>query len=112
MLKSLLELLKEVIPGSEGYGGISDGILLEGVSPGQSGPFSHIQKGKSNFLCVSVVGGLVDHEIELDGVHPGDHCFIGAIEGFGFAKLEFDGFDYRQHRSRDRWSGVGQYDGY
>ena len=42
MLKSLLELLEEVVPGSEGYGGAGDGVLPEGVCPGQDGSFSHV----------------------------------------------------------------------
>ena len=41
-------------------------------------------------------------------MHPGDGRFVGAIEGFGFAELEFGGFDGgRRHRGRDRWARIG-----
>ena len=42
VFKGLLELFKEVVPGSEGDGGAVDGILMEGVSPGQGRSFSHV----------------------------------------------------------------------
>ena len=42
ILKGLLKISQEVIPGSEGYDSTSDGILLEGISPGQGRPFSHV----------------------------------------------------------------------
>ena len=93
VFKSLLELLEKVIPGSEGYGCVSDGVLPEGICPGQSRPFGHIQEGEGDFLRVCVVRSLIDYEVELDGVHPQDSHFIGAIEGFGFAELEFSRFD-------------------
>ena len=93
MFKHELELLQKVIPGSKGNSSAIDGVLLEGVSPGQGRPFSHVQESEGDLLHVIVVGGLIDCEIELDGVHPGDCHFIGAIEGFGFAKLKLGGFD-------------------
>ena len=85
------------IPGSKGYSGASDSILPESVSPGQGRSFGHIQEGKRDFLYVRVVGGLVDCEVELGRMHPGDSCVIGAIEGFGFAKLEFSILCGRRH---------------
>ena len=40
-------------------------------------------------------------------MHPGDSCFIGAVEGFGFAELELGGFDGgRRHGGGDRWARV------
>ena len=42
VFKGLLELFKEVVPGSESDGGAVDGILMEGVSPGQGRSFSHV----------------------------------------------------------------------
>ena len=42
MFEGLLELLKKVIPGSEGNGGAVDGIFPEGVGPGQGRSFGHI----------------------------------------------------------------------
>ena len=60
VLKSQLELLEKVVPGSKGYGGASDGIFSEGVCPGQGGPFSHIREGEDNLLHVIVVGHLID----------------------------------------------------
>ena len=108
MFERRLELLEEVIPGSEGNGGAVDGVLPEGVGPGQGRPFSHIQEGEGDFLRVVIVGSLVDCEIELDGMHPGDSHFVGAIEGFGFAELELGRFDSgRRHGGRDRWVRVG-----
>ena len=93
VFKSLLELFEKIIAGSKGYSGASDGILLEGIGASRGRPFGHIQEGKANFLRIVAVGCLVDCEVELDGVHPGDSHFIGAIEGFGFAELEFGRFD-------------------
>ena len=93
VLKGLLELLKKVIPGSKGNGSAVDGVLPEGISPGQGRLFGHVQEGEGDFLHIIVVGGLIDCEIELDGVHPGDGHFVGAIEGFGFVKLKLSGFD-------------------
>ena len=58
----------------------------------QSRPFGHIQESKGNLFHIGVVECLVDHEIKLDGMHPGDCHFIGAIEGFEFAKLELGRF--------------------
>ena len=87
-----LELLKKVVPRSKGNSSAVDGVLPEGVSPGQGRPFSHIREGEGDLLCVVVAGCLVDCEIKLDGVHPGDSCFVGAIEGFGFAELELSRF--------------------
>ena len=108
MFEGLLELLKKVVPGSEGDGGAVDGIFSEGISPDQGGPFGHVQESKGDFLHIIVVGGLIDCKIKLDGVHPQDGCFIEAVEGFGFAKLEFSRFDGGvQHGVRDRWAGVG-----
>ena len=107
MLKGLLEFLEKVILGSEGDGGTIDGVLPEGVSPSQGRPFSHVQEGESNFPHIVVVGCLIDCKVELDGVHPQDGHFIGAIEGCGFAELKFGGFDSgRRHGGRDRWAGV------
>ena len=46
-------------------------------------------------------------------MYPRDCHLIGAIEGFGFAKLKFSGFDGgRRHEREDRWVGVGRYDRY
>ena len=55
VFKSMLELVKEVVLGAEGYSGASDGILLEGVSTSQGRSFSHIQESKSDLLCIGVV---------------------------------------------------------
>ena len=93
VLESQLELLKEVVPGSKGYGGACDGILSEGISPGRGRPFGYIQEGKGDLLRIIAVRRLIDCKVELDGVHPRDSHFIGAIEGLGFAKLKFGGFD-------------------
>ena len=93
MFESLLELLKEVVPGSERYSSACDGVLPEGIGPGQGRPFSHVQEGKCDFLCISVVRSLVDCKVELDGVHSRDCYFIEAIEGFEFAELELSEFD-------------------
>ena len=102
-----MELLEKVVPCSEGDGGAVNGVLPEGVSPGQDRPFSHVREGEGNLLHVVVVGGLIDCEVELDGVHPGDSYFIGAIEGLGFAKLKFSRFDGGgQHGGRNRWTRV------
>ena len=60
MLKGFLELSKEVLPGSKGYGSAGDSILLEGIGPGQGGSFGHIQEGEGNFLHVSIIGCLID----------------------------------------------------
>ena len=41
-------------------------------------------------------------------MHPGDGCFIGAIEGFGFAELKLGRFDGGgRHGVRERWMRVG-----
>ena len=50
VFKGLLELLEKVIPGSEGNGSAIDGVLPEGVGPGQGRPFSHVQEGEGDFL--------------------------------------------------------------
>ena len=109
MFKSQLELLEKVIPALKDYSSTRDGILLEGVSSGQGGLFGHVRESKSNSLSIGVIGFFVDCEIELDGVHPRDCCFIGAIEGSRLAKLEFSRFSSRQHGGWDRWAGVGWY---
>ena len=46
-------------------------------------------------------------------MHPGDSCFVGAIEGLRFAELELGGFDSgRRHRGRERWARIrGWYGG-
>ena len=109
MLEGLLELLEKVIPGSEGNGSAVDSVFLESFGPSLGRSFSHIQEGKGNFLHVVAVRGLVDRKVELNGVHPGDSCFIGAIEGFRLAKLKFSRFDSgRQHGGRNRWARVGR----
>ena len=92
MFKGFLKLSEEVIPGSESYSSASNRIFPEGICPGQGRPFSHVQEGKGDFLHISVIGCLIDCEVKLDGVQPGDLCFIGAIKGFGFAKLELGRF--------------------
>ena len=92
VLKGFLELFKEVIPGSKGYDSTGDHVFPKGISPSQSRPFGHVQEGKCNFLRICVVECLVHYEVELDGVHPRDGCFIGAIKGFGFAKLKLSRF--------------------
>ena len=103
VFKGLLEFPEEVVPGSEGYGGTNDCIFSEGISPGQGGPFGHVQEGEHDFLCVGVIGFFINHKVKLDGVHPQDGSVVGAIEGFGFANLELSGFDSgRQHRGRGR----------
>ena len=92
VFESLLEPFKEVIPGSKSHSCVRDSILSKGVSPSQDGPLSHVGEGKCNLLCIGVIGFFVYCKVELDGVHPGDCCFIGAIEGFGFSKLELSWF--------------------
>ena len=42
VLKGQLEPFKKVVPGSKGNSGAIDGILLEGVGPGQGRSFSHV----------------------------------------------------------------------
>ena len=84
---------------------------MKGVSLDQDGPFGHISESKHNFFCVSVIGFLVDCEVELNGIHPGDYSFIGAIKGLGFAKLKVNRFDCgRQYQGRVRWMRVRRYD--
>ena len=46
-----------------------------------------IYKRANTIFFVCVVRFFVDYEVELDRIHLGDHCFIGAIEGFRFAEL-------------------------
>ena len=87
-----LEFSKEVIPSSEGHGGTGDGFFMEGVCPGQGRFFGHVQESEDDFLHVSVIGFFIDAEVKLDGMHPGDGHFVGAIEGFGFAELKFSRF--------------------
>ena len=70
MFKGLLELFKEVVPGSKGDGSAVDGVSSEGFSPGLGRSFSHIRESKSDFLHVVAVRGLVYCKVELDGVHP------------------------------------------
>ena len=70
MLKGLLELLEEVVPGSKGDGSAIDGIFMEGVSPGQGRPLSHVQEGKGDLLCIIVVQGFIYCKVKLDGMHP------------------------------------------
>ena len=104
-----LELLEKVIPRSEGNSGAIDGIFSEGVSPGQGRPFGHVQEGEDDPLHVIVVRLLVDCQVELDGVHPGDSRFVGAIEGFGFAELKLSRFDSgRRHRRGNGWARIGE----
>ena len=55
VLKGFLELSKEVVPGSKGDGSAGDCILPESVSPSQDRSFSHVQVGKCDFICISVV---------------------------------------------------------
>ena len=108
MFERCLELLEKVVPRSEGNGDAVDGIFSESVGPGQGRPFSHIREGEGDLFCVVVVGFLVDCQVELDGVHPGNSRFVGAIEGFGFAKLKLGGFDSGgRHGGRDRWARIG-----
>ena len=92
VLKSLLELLKEVVPTSKGDGGVRDGVFSESVCPSQGRPFGHVGQGKRDFLCISIIGFLIYHKVELDGMHLGDCSLIGAIEGFGFSELELGRF--------------------
>ena len=92
MFEGFLELSKEVNPCSEGHGSTGDCVLMEGICLGQGRSFSHVQKSKHDFLSIGVVGFFIDCKIESDGVHPRDHCFIGAIEGFQFPKLELSRF--------------------
>ena len=66
------------------------------------------ERAKVIFFAFSVVGGFVDHKIELDGVHPGDSHFIGAIEGFRFAELKLNVLGCGQHWGGDRWAGIGR----
>ena len=107
MFEGLLKLFKKIVPGSEGDGGAVDGIFSEGIGPSQGRSFGHVREGEGDFLRIVVVEGLIDCEVELDRVHPGDSCFVGAIEGFGFAKLKLSGFDCGgRHGGRDRWSWV------
>ena len=111
MLKGFLESSKEVVPGPEDHGSAGNCIFLESISPGQSRPFGHVQESKGNFLCVHVVGCFIDCKVELNGVHPGDHHLIGAIKGFGFAKLQLSRlYGSGQHGGGDRWTGVRRYD--
>ena len=42
VFKGQLELLEKVVPGSEGYGGASNGVLSEGICPGQGRSLGHI----------------------------------------------------------------------
>ena len=79
ILKGFLEFSKEVIPGSEGYSGADEGIFLEGISPGQGGPFSHVGEHKHDFLYISIIGFLIDSKIKLNGVYPQDSSFIGML---------------------------------
>ena len=73
---------------------------------------SIMYKSEGNFLHISVVGRLIDHKVELDGVYPRDGHFIGTIKGFGFSELEFSRFYCGRHQRRNRQAGVGRYDGY
>ena len=108
MFESRLELLEEVVSGSEGNGGAVNGIFSESVSPGQGRPFSHIREGEGDFLRIVIVGSLVDCKVELDGMHPGDSRFVRAIKGLRFAELELGGFDGGgRHGGRDRWVRIG-----
>ena len=93
VFESQLELLKEVVPGSKGYGSAVDSILPEGFSPGLGGSFGHVQESEGDFLRIITVRRFVDCKVELDGVHPGDCCFVGAIEGLGLAELKLSWFD-------------------
>ena len=93
MFEDLLELLKKVVPGSESNSGAINGILPEGFNPSLGRSFSHVRESRGDFLHVIAVGSLVYCKVELDGVHPEDSHFIGAIEGLGFAELEFSRFD-------------------
>ena len=109
MFESQLELLKEVVPGFKGDDGAIDSVLPEGISPGEGRPFSHVQEGEGNFLHIIVVGRFIDCEVELDGVHPGDSRFIGAIEGFGLTELKLGRFDSGgQHGGGNRWTRIGR----
>ena len=108
MFERCLELLEKVVPHSKGNGGAVNGVLPEGVGPGQSGSFGHIREGEGNLLCIIVIGRLVDCEVKLDGVHPGDSRFVRAIEGLGLAELELGRFDSgRRHRGGNGWVRVG-----
>ena len=46
-------------------------------------------------------------------MYPRDSCFIGAVEGFGFAELELGRFDggSGRHEGRDRRVRVGGWKG-
>ena len=55
-----LELFEKVVPCSEGNSGAVDGVLPEGVGPGQSRPLGHVREREGNPLRVVVVRFLVD----------------------------------------------------
>ena len=72
MLEGLLELLEKVVPGSEDDSSAIDDVLPEGFGSGLGRSFSHVRESKGDFLRVVTVRGLVDREVELDGIYPGD----------------------------------------
>ena len=61
-------------------------LLVADFSPHGSGPFLHVGQGIGNVPVVVVVEGLIDEEIEVNGVWPGLGCvclsiiFIGASD--------------------------------
>ena len=60
MFERRLVLLEEVVPGSKGDGDAVDGVLPEGICPGQGRPFGHVREGEGDFLHVVVVRGFID----------------------------------------------------
>ena len=60
VFEGCLELLEKVVPGSKGDSCAIDGVLSEGVGPGQGRPFGHVREGEGDLLRIVVVERLVD----------------------------------------------------
>ena len=54
-------------------------LLAMDLSPHGSGPFLHIGQGIGNLPVVTMVEGLVDQEVEANGVQPGLGCLSFSV---------------------------------
>ena len=72
--------LKVCFKNSESLEGlVGKSLLVANFGPRGSRPFLHIRQGIGNLPVVVVVEGMVDEEIEVDGVQPGLGCFSLSI---------------------------------